>query len=57
MTTSKKKFVNNIFSVILAVLSVAYVYPVFMILINSLKEENSITTNGAFTLPTAETFT
>ena len=27
-----------------------------MILINSLKEENSITTNGAFTMPTAETF-
>lgn len=56
MTTSRKRFVNSIFTVVLGVLSVAYIYPVFMILINSLKQENSITTNGAFTLPTAETF-
>ena len=54
--TGKKKLVNTVFSVVLSILSLAYVYPVFMILINSLKEENSITTQGAFSLPTAETF-
>lgn len=54
--TSKKRVVNNIFTVILSIFSLAYVYPVFMILINTFKEENSITTEGAFTLPTAETF-
>ena len=54
--SSRKKFVNSIFSVVLSVLSLAYIYPIFMILINSLKQENSITTNGAFSLPTAETF-
>lgn len=56
MTTTRKRFVNNIFTVVLGVLSLAYVYPVFMILINSLKKENSITTNSVFTLPTEETF-
>jgi raffinose/stachyose/melibiose transport system permease protein len=54
--TSKKRLVNTIFTVVLSILSLAYVYPVFMILINTFKEENSITTEGAFTLPTAETF-
>lgn len=54
--TGKKKLVNTVFSVVLSILSLAYVYPVFMILINSLKEENSITTQGAFSFPTAETF-
>lgn len=53
---NNKKVINGIFTVVLSVLSVIYVYPVFMILINSLKEETSITTNGAFTLPTAENF-
>lgn len=56
MTTGKKKSINTFFTVILSILSLAYVYPVFMILINSLKKENSITTSGAFTFPTAETF-
>ena len=42
--------------VFLAILSLAYVYPVFMILMNSLKDERAITTSAAFLLPTAETF-
>lgn len=45
-----------VFSIVLSVLSLLYIFPVFMILMNSLKKENSITTSGAFTLPTAETF-
>ncbi len=56
MKSSKSKALNNVFSVILSILSLAYIFPVFMILINSLKKENSITTDSAFVLPTAETF-
>jgi len=56
MNSSKSKALNNVFSVVLSILSLAYIFPIFMILINSLKQENAITTNGAFTLPTTETF-
>lgn len=56
MKSSKAKTLNTVFSVVLSVLSVLYIFPVVMILMNSLKKENSITTSGAFTLPTAETF-
>ena len=56
MKSSKSKALNNVFSIILSVLSVAYIFPIFMILINSLKKENSITTDTAFVLPSAETF-
>ena len=54
--TKANKIKDNILSVVLAVLSVAWIYPVFMILFNSLKKENAITTAGAFALPTAESF-
>jgi len=50
------KVINRILSAVLAVLCLAWVYPVFMIVTNSLKKEISITTSGAFQLPTAETF-
>ena len=53
---SKAKVLNMILSVTLSILSLFYIFPVVMILFNSLKQENSITTDGAFTLPTAETF-
>ena len=53
----KNKFFDNILSVILGILCLAWVYPVFMILMNSLKLESAISTNTAFRLPTAETFT
>ncbi len=52
----KEKMINTLWSAILTLFSLLYIFPVFMILFNSLKQENSITTNGAFTLPTAETF-
>ncbi len=51
-----RKSRDRVISCILAVLSVAWIYPVFMILANSFKQERSITTGGAFQLPTAETF-
>lgn len=48
--------INMVWTVLLSVLSLLYVYPIIMILLNSLKENTSITTSGAFQLPTAENF-
>ena len=56
MKKAKEKKSNAIWSVILAALSTAYMYPIVMILFNSLKQERAISTNTAFKLPTAETF-
>ena len=47
---------NTILSIFLTLLSVAWIYPVVMILLNSLKAEQAITTDSIFQLPTAETF-
>lgn len=49
-------FINRIWILILTIAAALYVYPVFMILMNSLKQETAITTEGAFRLPTAATF-
>lgn len=54
--TKTHKLRDGITSVLLTVLSLAWVYPVVMILLNSLKKETSITTGGAFELPAAESF-
>ena len=51
-----KKMGNRIWSGILTILPLLYVYPVVMIFYNSLKQETAITTDGAFQLPTAQTF-
>ena len=53
---TKKKVRNSILVVILTILSLLWIYPVFMILINSLKKESAISTGSVFKLPTAETF-
>lgn len=45
-----------VWTVVLSVLSLLYIYPVFMILANSFKQERSITTASAFQLPGADTF-
>lgn len=47
---------DRILSAFLAILSLAWVYPVVMILLNSLKKETAITTGTAFEIPNAETF-
>lgn len=52
----KKNFADKIWIVVLAIAALAYVYPIVMILMNSLKEETSISTGTAFKLPTADTF-
>ena len=50
----KKKIADRIWTVVLTILALLYVYPIIMILFNSLKKETTITTAGAFTLPTAD---
>ena len=52
----KKKIADRIWTVVLTILALLYVYPIIMILFNSLKKETTITTAGAFTLPTAVGF-
>ena len=52
----RNKVVSGILTAVFTVLSLAWVYPVFMVLMNSLKQERSITTDSAFQLPSSETF-
>ena len=52
----KKKIADRIWTVVLTILALLYVYPIIMIPFNSLKKETTITTAGAFTLPTADGF-
>ena len=47
---------NTLATVFLSILCFAWVYPVVMIFMNSLKVESAISTNTVFALPTAETF-
>ena len=52
----KSSLSDKIIFLFLTLCSVAWIYPVFMILINSLKVETSISTDTVFKLPSAETF-
>ena len=52
----KNKVLNGFLSALFAVLSLAWVYPVFMVVMNSFKKEQAISTNTVFQLPTADTF-
>lgn len=54
--TQKKKAINIILLVIMIPLSIAWLYPIFMILNNSLKMETAITTSSAFELVNGGTF-
>ena len=47
---------NRIWSIVMTVVCVVYMYPIFMGLMNSLKVESAISTGTAFALPAAETF-
>ena len=51
-----KKQGGIVWTVLFTVLSLLYVYPVFMILANSFKVETAISTSTVFQLPTASTF-
>ena len=50
------KISNTLLTALLTVLSLAWIYPVLMILLNSLKKESAITTSSAFQLPNGDTF-
>lgn len=52
----KRTVADWIWTVVLSLLCLVWVYPVVMILLNALKVETAITTGGAFQLPTLETF-
>lgn len=52
----KRNIGNYIITVILSILSLLWIYPAFMILMNSLKKESAISTDSVFKLPTAENF-
>ena len=52
----KNNAMNTFWTIFLSVASILYMYPIIMILFNSLKQETSISTDTAFQLPTAETF-
>ena len=51
---NKKK--NPVASIILTLICILWMYPIFLILINSLKKEAAITTSGVFSFPTSETW-
>ena len=52
----RANFANAFLTVVFSLFCVAWVYPIVMILLNSLKKESAISTNSVFQLPTAETF-
>ena len=52
----KKSIANTIWTVILTIAALAWVYPIIMILMNSLKKESAISTGTAFKLPNADAF-
>ena len=47
---------NTFLTIVFSLFCVAWVYPVVMILMNSLKKESAISTNTIFQLPTVQTF-
>ena len=47
---------NVIWSIVMTIICVIYMYPIFMVLMNSLKAESAISTSTAFQLPNSETF-
>lgn len=56
MNTKNKKVWSTVGTVFFTILAVLWMYPIVMVVLNSLKVERAITTEGAFQLPTAETF-
>ena len=52
----KRTLKDSILTVVLGILSLAWIYPIFMILLNSLKKETSISTGTAFQIPNSGSF-
>jgi raffinose/stachyose/melibiose transport system permease protein len=53
---TKKRSPGLVWTVVFSVVCALYLYPIVMVLLNSLKVETAITTGGAFEAPTAQTF-
>ena len=51
-----KNIGNTIWTVVLSIVALCWVYPVVMILLNSLKQESAISTASVFQLPSGESF-
>ena len=51
-----RRVVDTVLIVLMAVLAIAWMYPVLLILLNSLKAETSISTSTVFALPVGEAF-
>lgn len=56
MSTKQKNVWGRIGTVFFTILAALWMYPIIMVVMNSLKVERAITTDGAFQLPTAESF-
>ena len=56
MNKQKKKLCDGGCIALLVLLSIGYIFPVALILINSFKVETAISTSTTFEMPTAETF-
>ena len=52
----KRKTPSKLWTIFFSVLCVLYMYPIVMVVLNSLKVETAISTGTAFQLPTGETF-
>lgn len=56
MRAKTKKIWSAAGTVFFTILAALWMYPIIMVIMNSLKVERAITTEGAFSLPTEETF-
>lgn len=56
MKAKTKKIWSAAGTVFFTILAALWMYPIIMVIMNSLKVERAITTDGAFSLPTAENF-
>ena len=56
MVSKRENRTGRLWSLILTIISLAWIYPIVMIFFNSLKKEQAITTSSAFNLPTLESF-
>ncbi|MEE3393472.1 MAG: carbohydrate ABC transporter permease [Lachnospiraceae bacterium] len=52
----KKKVLRAVGTVFFSIISILYIYPIILILINSLKSESGISTDKVFQFPVKETF-
>ena len=52
----RSRVINGIWAAVLAVLSLAWIYPIIMVISNSFKKESAINTSSAFQFPNAESF-